>query len=89
LSDDDKQRFIHQIGKIDRRMSIQLITGMITSLCSVARDVALNINPQILLEKWSVESIMLFAKLDRELAAVDETEKAKTGIPVPKGVAKT
>lgn len=69
LSDDDKQRYVHQIGKIDRRMSIHLITGMITSLCGVARDVALNVNPQILMEKWSVESIMLFAKLERELAA--------------------
>ena len=73
LSEEDKQRYLHQIGKIDRKLSIYLITGMITSLCEAARLVALNVNPQLLLEKWSVESIMLYAKLERELAAAQKT----------------
>ncbi len=69
LSDDEKQRYLHQIGKIDRKLSIYLIVGMMDKLCEVARLVALNVNPQLLMEKWSVESIMLYAKLERELQA--------------------
>jgi len=66
LSDDDKSRYIHQVGKIDRKVSIHLITGMMSLLNDVARSVALNINPQTLMEKYAIDSIMLYAKLERE-----------------------
>jgi DNA polymerase III gamma/tau subunit len=79
LSEEEKKGYIHQIGVIDKKLSITdtedkqrsaaFISTMISLLCSVARIVALNVNPQTLLEQYAIESIMTFGKLEREAKA--------------------
>ena len=76
LSEEEKKGYIHQIGNIDKKLSITntedkqrsvtVVSTMISLLCGVARSVALSINPQTLLEQYAVESIMAFGRIERE-----------------------
>jgi DNA polymerase III subunit gamma/tau len=63
LTEDEKKKYIDQIGKVDKDVAIYLITSMIGSLHDISRGAALNINPQTLFEKYAVTSMMEYSKL--------------------------
>jgi DNA polymerase-3 subunit gamma/tau len=61
LSEDEKKRYVHQI----KRMSIHLVTDMITLLYDVQKGAAVNMNPQLLLEQFVLKAMFAVAKLER------------------------
>lgn len=65
LSEDEKQAFLHQAGRIERGIAINLIVTIIGLLYEVSRGVELNISPQILMEKHAVDCIVALSKLDK------------------------
>jgi DNA polymerase-3 subunit gamma/tau len=65
LSEDEKKRYVHQI----KRMSIHLVTEMISLLYEVVKGVSVNMSPQMLLEHYILKSIFAYAKIERQAKA--------------------
>jgi len=67
LSEEEKKRYIHQVGKMKTTMnSVVLPIEMIKLLSEVSKGISLNINPQILLESFVIQSMVISAKIERE-----------------------
>jgi len=66
LTEEEKKKFVHQMEKMPKGKAMALIIHMIDLLHQVARGIYLNINPQTLLEKFTVESISYNATLKRK-----------------------
>jgi DNA polymerase-3 subunit gamma/tau len=65
LTEEEKKKYIHQVKK----MSIELITEILGLLYEVNKGIALNINPQTLLEAFAIKSMFVVAKKEREVKA--------------------
>ena len=68
LTEEEKKRYVHQMSKMPEGKAMVLIAHMIDLLHQVARGMHLNINPQTLLEKFTVESISFNAALKKRTA---------------------
>ena len=58
---EEKQRYEHQI----KNLTIDLIIEMISSLYEIHRGIAVNINPQVLLESYIIKSIKAHSIIER------------------------
>ncbi len=62
-SEEEKKKYMHQLSKMPERKSFALISGMISEISNVARQVSFNMNPQIMLETFLLNSVVLAASL--------------------------
>jgi DNA polymerase-3 subunit gamma/tau len=69
LSEEEKKRYIHQVGKMKQTMNSALVLlpiEMIKLLSDVSKGISLNISPQTLLESFLIQSIIVSADLERK-----------------------
>lgn len=65
LSEDEQKKYIHQVDKM-KTNSVLLPIKMIELLIDVVKAASLNINPQVLLDSFLLQSIITSASIERD-----------------------
>jgi len=66
LADDEKKQLLHQKSNMPAGQTVRMITEMLNEIGKINREVAFNMNPQVMLEKFAVESIIIGSGLKKK-----------------------